>query len=248
MLYKFTTTAVGGLDSRVAIEFTHSSGDLDLELLDADRIPIRRSATINNVEQVSLNEFVPGTYYVRVFGYGSATNTFSLTIEAPAGDIPQDAYEANNQLENASNLGTLQGVNEYGQLTIHNSDDRDFYKFTTAATGRADDSIRLNFVHARGDLDVRLRNSSGVVIASSSSVRDFEEISLKGLRLIRIRWKCMVSRDKPASVQFASTSSSGNRRAGSFRAQQCARASRLSSGSAGQGCVFQFDFTFHYRS
>ncbi len=149
--------------------------------MDADRIPIRRSATINNVEQVSLNEFVPGTYYVRVFGYGSATNTFSLTIEAPAGDIPQDAYEANNQLENASNLGTLQGVNEYGQLTIHNSDDRDFYKFTTAATGRADDSIRLNFVHARGDLDVRLRNSSGVVIASSSSVRDFEEISLKGL-------------------------------------------------------------------
>ncbi len=165
----------------MAIEFTHANGDLDVELQDADRNVIGSSTGVGNIEQISLNGRTAGIYYLRVFGFANAVNSFRLSINAPIASIDPDSFEPNNQRGSASNLGSIEGVHEYGPLTIHNADDADYYKFTTSAEGGKDDAVRITFSHARGDLDMRLLNSDGVVVSSSNSTRDVEEISLKGL-------------------------------------------------------------------
>ncbi len=180
-LYKFAIDATGSSSHRVAIEFAHAAGDLDIELLDADRNVIGSSTGVGNVEQISLSGRAAGIYYLRVFGFQNAVNTFNLNINAPLASIASDLYEPNNQRTSASNLGTVEGVRSFTGLTIHSPDDSDYFKFTTTGIGGNDAAVRIDFSHASGDLDMRLLSSDGAVLSTSNGSRDFEEISLKGL-------------------------------------------------------------------
>ena len=69
----------GTLD--IAIDFRHAAGDLDLELLDAAGAVLLDSAGVTDREQVSWGPLsAVATLYVRVFGYGGATNTYDLSL------------------------------------------------------------------------------------------------------------------------------------------------------------------------
>lgn len=61
----------------VAVRFTHSAGDLDVQATRADGTVLDDSAGTTDLERVSAT----GTFYVRVFGYSGATNAYSIAIE-----------------------------------------------------------------------------------------------------------------------------------------------------------------------
>lgn len=65
---------------RVFLEFTHSKGDLDFELVNSTgRIVARRISGTDN--EILYMRLAGGTYYIRVFGYRGATNSYKLTWE-----------------------------------------------------------------------------------------------------------------------------------------------------------------------
>ncbi len=179
--FQFTTLAPGSSVHQAAIQFTHSQGDLELELYDSSERLLERSATSNDSEVVSLRNLPAGTYLLKVTGFGGATNpAYSLRLNTPIADIPADRYEVNNTRATAANLGAIEGIKDYSDLTIHTSNDTDFYRFETKATGKAGNVVSAQFTHALGDLDLRLFNSSGELLASSETSRDTETISLNG--------------------------------------------------------------------
>ncbi len=77
-------SSAGTASDLVRIEFTHADGDLDLELYNSVSALIASSTTVTDNEEISLNGLAAGTYYVRVFGSGGATNDYSLILHTPA--------------------------------------------------------------------------------------------------------------------------------------------------------------------
>jgi hypothetical protein len=66
-------------------------------------------------------------------------------------------------------------------VTIHAAADADFYRFTTVATGTQANSVRIQFRHADGNLDVQLLAADGTtVLATSAGSADTESVSLAG--------------------------------------------------------------------
>jgi hypothetical protein len=83
--FKFKMNAAGASSDYVKIQFTHTRGDLDLELYNASGRLLSRSQGITNSEQLSLKNLAAGTYYIRAFGYRGAHNpSYSLTIDPAA--------------------------------------------------------------------------------------------------------------------------------------------------------------------
>ena len=64
---------------RATLSFTHSAGDLDLELLDSTGDQIARSQGTSDQELVEGSGTSP--LYLRVYGYSSATGSYTLSIE-----------------------------------------------------------------------------------------------------------------------------------------------------------------------
>jgi len=83
--FKFKMNAAGASSDYVRIQFTHTRGDLDLELYNASGRLLSRSQGVTNSEQLSLKNLAAGTYYIRVYGYRGAHNpSYSLTIDPAA--------------------------------------------------------------------------------------------------------------------------------------------------------------------
>jgi len=64
---------------RATLSFSHSAGDLDLELLDASGTMIARSQGTSDQELVEGTGSSP--LYLRVYGYSSATGSYALDID-----------------------------------------------------------------------------------------------------------------------------------------------------------------------
>ena len=60
----------------------------------------------------------------------------TLTLDVPAG-FPRDAFESNDTLATATDLGPLGDPMTVSALTIHTAIDEDWFTFTTLATGTA---------------------------------------------------------------------------------------------------------------
>lgn len=63
----------------VYMTFTHSRGDLDVALLDANGTVVVSSTGVTNTEGF-LRQVTPGRYYVKVYGYSGATGGYDLQI------------------------------------------------------------------------------------------------------------------------------------------------------------------------
>jgi hypothetical protein len=79
--FRWKTTATGTL--KVDILFSHAGGDLDLELFDVNRNRVAFSDSINDDESITRQVFADETFFVRVFGFNGATNTYDLVIDGP---------------------------------------------------------------------------------------------------------------------------------------------------------------------
>ncbi|QEH32938.1 hypothetical protein OJF2_14280 [Aquisphaera giovannonii] len=182
--FDLAAAAINGHDAR--IEFDATLGDLDLELYNSAGTMLNRSAGVSGVEQISLAGLAAGTYYLRAYGYGKATNpNYKLIIDAPGGTGSGDLYEPNNTRAAATNLGVARGYvvvggDEDHRLSIHDGADEDWFKFTTTTAGVAGNDVSIAFDHGLGDLDLELYDSSGNRLVSSAGVGDEERISLQG--------------------------------------------------------------------
>lgn len=119
------------------------------------------------------------TFFFGVTNYtGTAGGSYTWKIDGPA-SVTDDAYENNDTLATASNLGTLTASQTYTGLKL--ADAADYYKFTMNGTGTTANSVSISFTHSLGDIDMRLYNGSGTQVGSSGGTGNSETISLSGL-------------------------------------------------------------------
>lgn len=112
------------------------------------------------------------------FGYATWTQTIGGTNQIRFHKFPlmaafPDTLEPNNTLANATVLGSMPQIT-LNDLTIHDEDDVDFFKVTAHSTGKL--LVNAYFQHNLGDIDIRLLDSNGNIIASSLSVSDNEQL------------------------------------------------------------------------
>ncbi len=81
----FAVGMISGVTYWYNISFTHSNGDLDMDLLDSSGTQLGYSAGTSNVEAIQYTPTANITGYLDVFGWSSATNTYALTIESSIG-------------------------------------------------------------------------------------------------------------------------------------------------------------------
>lgn len=115
----------------------------------------------------------------------AATHYWIRYISVQEGIAPGDNYEPNDTWQTAYNIGSLTAPLEIPNLSCCHDDD--WFKFTTVQTGSSGDSVKINFSHAQGDLDMRLyRRISSTFIqevadSPSNGSSDEETILLDGL-------------------------------------------------------------------
>jgi len=81
---------------------------------------------------------------------------------------------------NSPNLGPCDPVRVIDNLSIDHSADRDRFRFYMPGQGGSNDSVRIDFNHGQGDLDMRLLSASGSALATSQGTSNSEFISMNG--------------------------------------------------------------------
>lgn len=89
-----------GTNLNVFCRFDHAAGNIDIELFNANGIPIERSISTTDDELITTTVTTGATYYIRVFGE-TAGNPYDLVWNSYDAD---DAYEDNDTLATATDL------------------------------------------------------------------------------------------------------------------------------------------------
>ncbi len=180
----YAVDVVGNGEFSVSVAFDHSRGDVDLQLYDASGALLDGSYGIGNSEAVSVDVSgasadTPITYYVRAYGYSSATNSYSMSIDAPLGnDISADRLESNNTAASATEI--LDASAPPQDLTIHDAADVDWFTFTTEAEGTAGDYVAVSY--QGGPISFELYGADGETLIGGNTDSDGRTgISLNGL-------------------------------------------------------------------
>jgi hypothetical protein len=122
-----------------------------------------------------------GTYVLTLVAAGSGiTDSVGNAMTANASDTwsADDAFEQNDTLAKATELGRLKGPVTLSSLGL--VDANDWYRFTTTKTGGVSNSVSITFQNANGNLDLQLYNVSGQLLKSSVGNGNTEKISLSG--------------------------------------------------------------------
>ena len=98
--YKFNIS--GNSNVTATLNFTHSRGDIDMELLNSSGTRTAISNGSSNTEKITKN-LSSGTYYVKVYGYNRALNSYSLSITGSS---------------TAKTIYTCQIVSQYGHPAV----------------------------------------------------------------------------------------------------------------------------------
>ncbi|MEW5855245.1 MAG: PPC domain-containing protein [Myxococcota bacterium] len=146
----------------VSMTYTQSSGDLDLEVLNAAGTSVGSSANSTGTESISHTAAASGSYYIRAFGRGAAEGSYTLNVSiTPAtGGCQDDGYEQNDSAQAAQSVaaGTL-------NATICSGDD-DYFALNANAGDQVSVVVRL--ANGAPNLDVEVRGPSGTVVASGT--------------------------------------------------------------------------------
>ena len=181
--YSFTATTTGSY----VISATTPSSNLDtvLGIFSSAGTRLAYNDDIgyptNTDSRVTVSLTAGTRYYVGITNYASSSRgSYSWSIDGPAGTTTttDDAYENNDTLATAYNLGTLTATRTVSSLVM--ADASDWYRITTSATGTASNTVSISFTNSQGNLQLALYNSAGTLLATSAGTGNTETISLSG--------------------------------------------------------------------
>ncbi len=103
-----------------------------------------------------------------------------IDLQRPGGNtaIAPDTFEANDSFDNASILAPPED-HSYTNLTIHASQNDDYFRVTASATGPL--WFDLAFKHADGDIDMAVYDANRNLVGRSDSANDFENVRVDAI-------------------------------------------------------------------
>ena len=200
--FQFETMLPGLARHFVRVESNPLLGDVNLVLVDDAGALLGQSTGTGSREQISFEDLPSGRYYVGVHAVAGDTNPdYALTIDAPGGSIAKDPFEVSNastdRRRTAANLDKIEGLavlaSPYYELSIHDGQDRDWFRFELTEPARTGHYAAIQFEHRWGDLDLKLYDRNGQPVLDphdpnspkrklqSMGARNVEQIDLNGL-------------------------------------------------------------------
>ena len=132
------------------ITFSHSLGDIDMEIEDSTSNQLDLSQSTSNDEAVSASVTTAQTVYIHVYGWASATNTYAITIQTSnsGGTITNPNNDANSGRDAGVNASTAVNLSSqsYASYTgwVHDSlDPADAFRISIPANHEV--TARLSF-------------------------------------------------------------------------------------------------------
>lgn len=176
----FRIDAPVGALVRFQIDFSHSDGDLDVEMYEAD-------TKVDSATSTKDQEIVDATWdgdkplMVKVYGYREAQGSYTITVTAEGGiDLGDPCDDNNESLATAFELG----AGTWPGLAICNND-VDWFRIP-ATTGNF--VARVNWAGNAGPFQVTLHRSNGEETGTLNSGNGFTEVeSSAGLRFLQVR-------------------------------------------------------------
>jgi hypothetical protein len=158
----------------VDLRYQQYLGDIDMKLYDAKGGLMATSQGTGEDEFLHVNLEQGGTYYIEIIGsnHGNRYDLKYSTYFTGGGD---DEVEDNDFLARATDLSKQENLWLSETRGEGVAADDDYYKIQVPA-GKLRVQVDLRYNVARGDVDVRLMNSSGKVIASSANIGDDDYI------------------------------------------------------------------------
>jgi hypothetical protein len=177
--YTFVATATGAYIISTGTPTSDLNTVLGVFSSTGQRLAFNDDISSSNTDsRLSVNLKSGLRYYVGITNFNIASRgAYTWTIDGPATVIQDDIYENNDTMATATNLGTLAGPKTINNLVM--ADSADWYKFTTVASSGL--TVQINFIHAQGDLDMEVYDSTGALIGASRSLTNKEEVSFDNL-------------------------------------------------------------------
>lgn len=114
----------------------------------------------------------------RIEELNDANNVTRILIDLTAPrPLKKDAYEPNNTLTKAADLGS--GPVQLEHLTIHAPGNEDWYAWRATESGPID--VITHFDHSEGDVDLFVYDASGELLDSSEDTQNVEQVALNVL-------------------------------------------------------------------
>jgi hypothetical protein len=184
--FTFTTTGESKGGDKITVNYDAEVGIVGLELYDANGffLDFGFDDDYDGDASISLQGLDAGTYSVLVYGFGFEDLEYNLSFQTPSDggtpDDDDDRYEQNDSFDAAKDLNPavnenpkLTGLNTYEDLKIVSNDD-DWFSFTTDA---GNVTVRIDFEHSKGDLDLELYDADNNLIRSSDGINNVEDIT-----------------------------------------------------------------------
>ena len=165
----------------VDLQFTHADGDIDLDVLEVKTSIHRVAESWSTTDDEYIDYIIdsPGTYYIVVYSYsGNAGNAYDLWWDGAVGmPPPDDFYEDNDWSDEAFDLSSYEDIwlSDINGLGIQA--DYDYYEINVDP-GYEHLQVNATFVHADGDIELVVYESSGPAVAFSLSSTDNESIDI----------------------------------------------------------------------
>jgi len=175
----FTFTAVAGEMLSFDLNFLPNEGDIAATLMDAQGNALATSLSHSNGGSLTYTTVSAGTFVLQVYlsSDSGTVNGNAFSLDAQLGTSPTscstDQFEPNNSRSTAATVSNRAYV---GLYSCYSSNDPDYYIINVTSGDRI--TIRLDFDHAEGDIDLRLYEpGSFSSVTDSVTVMDPEEIS-----------------------------------------------------------------------
>jgi len=167
--------------STLHVNFLFSPGngayDLDAYIYNSSMNEIAAGESGTPNEDMEIGDLAAGTYYIKIYGWGGATNSYAMHITRTAFSS-DDSYEPNDTKATATNL-TSAVIAANGQLTLSNlaivAGNQDWFKLTLSATSTINTTV--TFTHANGNLDAQIFDASDNSLALGNSTTNNESLS-----------------------------------------------------------------------
>ena len=177
--FKFQLTNTASPNDTVKVYFEHDLGDIDAELYrnaSGNLEYVSGGYSVTDNETLSLAGLPTGEYYVKVYGYAGATNTYELQFDINTSSLTPDRFEVNDTLQTATQLRELSGFMVYEELGFHTSNDEDWFAFETVAASNQSNYVSAVDHGENGGINLELFDSSGNSIAQDGEYLQFHDL------------------------------------------------------------------------